>query len=90
MKNAINRVTVVSMDAEDKKKLDRILALAEENNEYVRQVRRGQKTSQMFKAIWWVLGLALAASAYYSLKPYLGTVQDAYSKVQGLNASLGK
>ena len=78
------------MDAEDKKKLDRILALAEENNEYVRQVRKGQKTSQMFKAIWWVIGLAVAASAYYSLQPYLGTLSSAYSKVQSLNATLPK
>ena len=90
MKNAIIRVTVALMDAEDKKKLDKILALAEENNEYVWQVRRGQKTSQMWKAIWWVLGIAVAASAYYSLKPYLGTLNAAYSKVQSLNTSLPK
>lgn len=71
------------MDPEYAQKIDRILELAEENNQYVRQVRRSQKTSQMFKAIWWVIGLALVASAYYTMKPYIGTVTEVYETVKG-------
>jgi Ni,Fe-hydrogenase I cytochrome b subunit len=73
------------MDPEDKKKLDRILELAEENNEYVKSVRRSQKTSQMWKAIYWVILFALAASGYYAIRPYLDTITSAYDTVKGFD-----
>ena len=88
MKTAFIRGTVLRMDPEDKKKLDRLLQLAEENNQYVRQVRKGQKSSQMWKAIWWVIGLCLAASAYYALQPYIGTLNSAVSTVKGIESSM--
>lgn len=71
------------MDPEYAQKIDRILELAEENNQYVRQVRRSQKTSQMFRAIWWVIGIAIAASAYYAVQPYIKTATSAYETVKG-------
>lgn len=70
------------MDPEDKKKLDRLLELAEENKQYVHQVRRAQKTAQMWKAIYWVIVIAIAASSWYALKPYLGKVSGLYSAAE--------
>ncbi|MBP6884504.1 MAG: hypothetical protein KBC17_01605 [Candidatus Pacebacteria bacterium] len=67
------------MDEEYKKKIDRVLKLAEENNEYVRQVRSSQKTSQMFKAIYWVIIGTFALGGFYYIKPYLNTLNNVYS-----------
>lgn len=67
------------MDQEDKKKLDRILELAEENNAYIRRVRSTQKTSQMLKAIYWVVIVLFAVGGFYYLKPYLNSITNLYS-----------
>lgn len=72
-----------SMDQEDKKKLDRILELAEENNAYIRRVRSTQKTSQMLKAIYWVIIVLFAVGGFYYIKPYLESVTNLYSNLNG-------
>ena len=66
------------MDAEDKAKIDRILALAEDNNAYIRQVRRSQKTSQMLKAIYWVVIAVVALGGYYFVKPYVSSMTSLF------------
>ena len=71
------------MDSDDKKKIDRLLALAEENNQYIRKVRSSQKTSQMFKAIYWVVIIAFAVGGFYFVQPYLNTLSSVYSTVGG-------
>lgn len=76
----------VCVDAEDSKKLDRILALAEENNEYIRKVRTTQKNAQMFKAIYWVVIISVALGGIYVVKPYLNSLMGLYS---GLGAAQG-
>jgi hypothetical protein len=79
--------TIFPMDDEDKKKLDRILALAEENNQYVRSVRQSQKTSQMWKAIYWVIIGTMTIAGYYAIKPYIGTFKNLYSMTNGKDSS---
>ncbi len=76
------------MDAEDKKKLDRVLELAEENNKYVRSVRRSQKTSQMIKAIYWVVIVMFMLGGFYYVQPYLKTLTGIYSSVSGKNSGI--
>lgn len=71
------------MDDDDKRKLDRILKLAEENNEYVRKVRSSQKTSQMMKAIYWVVIIMFTVGGFYAIKPYLNTINGLYSSIGG-------
>ena len=75
------------MDAEDKKKLDRILQLAEENNTYVKKVRSAQKTSQMFKAIYWVVIIAFVLGGFYFVQPYISTLMNLYSSTTGKPSS---
>ncbi len=82
-------VTVFRMDAEDKKKLDRILELAEENNKYVRSVRKSQKTSQMFKAIYWVVIIVFVLGGFYYVQPYLKTLNGIYSSVSSKDGGFG-
>ncbi len=71
------------MDAEDKAKLDRVLKLAEENNDYIRQVRSSQKTSQMVKAIYWVVIIVFLLGGFYYVQPYLKSVSGLYSSISG-------
>ena len=76
------------MDAEDKKKLDRVLELAEENNKYIRQVRSSQKTSQMIKAIYWVVIIVVALGGFYYVQPYFKSLTSLYSSMSGKNGGL--
>jgi hypothetical protein len=71
------------MDEEDKKKLDAILKLSEENNHFLRKVRGAQKTSQMFKAIYWVIIIAVTLGGFYLVKPFLSTLTGLYSGIGG-------
>ncbi len=71
------------MDSEDKAKLDRVLKLAEENNAYIRKVRSTQKTSQMIKAIYWVVIIVFVLGGFYFLQPYLNTLTSIYTKIGG-------
>ncbi len=77
------------MDAEDKKKLDRILELAEENNKYVRSVRKSQKTSQMIKAIYWVVIIVFVLGGFYYIQLYLKTLNGIYSSVSSKDGGFG-
>ncbi len=76
------------MDTEDRQKLERILKLAEENNEYIRKVRSSQKTSQMIKAIYWVVILVFVLGGFYYVQPYLKTLGSLYQKTNGASLSL--
>jgi uncharacterized membrane protein len=75
------------VNPEDSKKLDRILALAEENNAYIRKVRSVQKTSQMFKAIYWVVIITFVLGGFYFIQPYINTLTKFYSGVGSVNNS---
>jgi hypothetical protein len=76
------------MDAEDKKKLDRVLELAEENNRYIRKVRSTQKTSQMMTAIYWVVIIVVALGGLYYIQPYFKSFSSLYSSFSGGNGGL--
>ena len=71
------------MDSEYKAKIDRLLKLAEENNDYIRQVRKTQKTAQMWKAIYWVIVITFAVGGFYALKPYISGIANTYSSFTG-------
>ena len=75
------------MDAEDSKKLDRILALTEENNTYIRKVRSTQKTAQMFKAIYWVAIIVFVLGGFIFVQPYLSALMNLYSGNTGKTTS---
>jgi hypothetical protein len=82
------------MEPEDKRKLDRALSLAEENNQLLRKLRSAQKTSSMFKTIFWILTIAVTASAYYYVKPFYDSatsmIAKANSELSTVNAALPK
>ena len=76
-------VTVSRMDPETQRKLDRVLLLTEENNTILREVRRSQKTTQMMKAIYWVIIIMVTVGSLYFVQPYLGTLSSLYGGLKG-------
>ena len=71
------------MDPEDKRALDKVLELTEENNKILRQIRGSQKNAKMFRAIYWVVIIAITVGSYYLVKPYIDTVKGLYSDFGG-------
>lgn len=71
------------MDAEDKKKLDHMVQLVEENHVYIKKIHRSLKLSQTIKAVYWVIIIIFVLGGFYFLKPYLATLSNVYSTVSG-------
>ncbi len=67
------------MDAEDKKKLDRILELVESNNTSINQIRRSQKNTQIFKAVYWLVIFIVMFGGLYFLQPYVNNLVGLYN-----------
>ncbi len=66
------------MDPLDKEKLDKALALLEENNTLLRKMRASQKNAQLFKALYWAVIIFITIGGYYALKPILSNLGSAY------------
>ena len=75
------------MDEEYKKKLDRLIIQSEENNFLLKKVRRSQKNSAIYKVVYWIVVLAIAAGGYLVAQPYVSNILNLYSG--GINALKG-
>lgn len=67
------------MDPEMKKLLEENLALAKENNEMLRKVRRLQKRGQLFTLFYWLMIIGIPLGLYYFLRPFLDQVINLYT-----------
>lgn len=63
------------MEPEDKKMLEKIYELTEENNEIIRKVRSTQKRVFLFQIIRWFLIIGISIGAFYFLQPYVDNFQ---------------
>ena len=71
------------MDPEDKIKLERALALSEENNELLRKIHRSLKLSRWVRVLYWVILLGASIGAFYYLQPYIDQVLGTYGSLRG-------
>jgi hypothetical protein len=81
------------MTPEERAKLDRALALAEENNDILRGLRRANRVSTAMRIVYWVVILALSFGAIYFIQPYLtflGGSLDSVGGIQGLQDKLNQ
>ncbi len=62
------------MDTEDKKILDKILLLAEQNNRILRKMRRDVLVGKFLHLLYWVLIIGVSVAGYYYIKPYIGNL----------------
>ena len=63
----------MSENLTNEEKLNRILALAEENHKMLRSMHRTQYVSNIFRALYWTLIIASLGGAYYFIKPILSS-----------------
>jgi hypothetical protein len=82
------------MDPEDKKLLEKVYELAEENNEMLRKVRAVQKRAFFFQIVRWVFIIGIAIGAFYFLQPYVDNFQyflentsDTIDKIKNFGAA---
>ncbi|MFA7285749.1 MAG: hypothetical protein WC011_02790 [Candidatus Paceibacterota bacterium] len=81
------------MDSEDKKLLEKVYELAEENNEMLHKVRSVQKRAFLFQIIRWTVIIGISIGAFYFLQPYVDNFQyfledtsDTIDKIKSLKS----
>lgn len=70
------------MDADESKKLDRVLALSEENNRIIKSVLRNLRWSRMFTVLYWLVLIAISVGAFYYFQPYLDKLLTTYGSIE--------
>ena len=76
------------MTPEERSLLERTHKLAEENNAILRSLRRHHRVSTIVRILYWVAIIVLSLGAYYLIQPYIDTLADAYSQMEGTLQSL--
>ena len=54
----------------------RIRELTEENNQILRGMRRHNRMSAVFKAVYWIVIIALSYGAFVAIQPYLDQLKN--------------
>jgi Sec-independent protein secretion pathway component TatC len=70
------------MDPEMRELLEKNLALSEDNNRILRQLRRAQRFSLLWKIFYLLVFLGGAAYAYTYLRPYYEGVVTTYASIR--------
>ncbi len=66
------------MEEREKAKLDKILALAQENNRFLKSIRRAQWMGRVMSLVYLVLIVGASLGAYYFIQPYVGMATSLY------------
>ena len=69
------------MTPEERSILEETNAIARENNEILKKIRRNQKASTFIRLLYWAVVLGLAAGAYYFIEPYVNVLKETYSSL---------
>jgi len=77
------------MDPQDKQKLDRAVALSEENNRILKKLLSGMRWARVMTFIYWVIIIGVSIGAFYFLQPYINQLLKTYSSIQGSMNSFG-
>ncbi|MCC2630702.1 MAG: hypothetical protein K0S38_511 [Candidatus Paceibacter sp.] len=64
------------MDAEDRKLLERVLEVSEQNNKMLRAMRRDAVISRVMQILYWVFMIGIAVGVYFLISPYLGDAKE--------------
>lgn len=78
------------MDPNDRALLQETLALAKENNEILRSMRRGMRWASVMRTIYWVIIIGSMVGAYYYFQPYLQPLMNTYNQMLEVSAEFGK
>ena len=68
---------------ENKKVLEKILSLSEENNKILHGMRRSMRRANFLHIVYWIIIIAISLGAYYYVQPYLDQLLKIYGGVNG-------
>ena len=71
------------MTPEEKKLLEQIADLSEENNRLLRKIRNTGRWSLAYNLIYWIVIIGISLGAYYYIQPYIDQLQGVYSGAKG-------
>ncbi len=75
------------MNPEDKKLLQEVHDLSKENNKILHGIRRSNRWSSIFRAIYWIIIIGVSIGAFVFLQPYITSALKAYKDIQsGINS----
>ena len=69
------------MDPDDKRIIRRNLKVAEENQEILRKMRRGQFLGNITRILYWLIIIGASFGTYYFLQPYIDTMKDLFIQI---------
>ena len=75
------------MSPDERKMLERAVALSEENNDILRSVRRSMRLSNFMSLLYWVFIIGSAVGAYYLIQPYINQIAGGYDGAKSSFAS---
>ncbi len=73
------------MDDQERKMLERVLKLSEDNNRMLRSMRRAALVSKFVHLLYWIVIIGISVVSYYYIKPYIDSVYSALQTVERVN-----
>ncbi len=72
------------MTPEEHKMLAETRVLVEETAAIVQRMQKAARVNMAIKAAYWIAIILLSFGAYYLIQPYVDTLKDSVSQLQGL------
>ncbi|HEY4503063.1 MAG TPA: hypothetical protein VJC14_01365 [Candidatus Paceibacterota bacterium] len=76
------------MDPESKKLLTDTLALTQENNSMLHDMKRTMRWQRIMSFVYWIFIVGSAVGAYYLIQPYVDSLMSAYGSASEALKSL--
>ncbi len=71
------------MTPEDRRLLEEVKALTEENSKVLKSIQRMNRTSAALKIIYWIVILGVSFGAFYFIQPYFDALKSAAGDTPG-------
>ena len=72
------------MYGEERKTIEHLTELVEDNNRILRRLQRAKRWGAFFHFLYWVALLLLAAGSYYYVQPYLDRLRPILPQLDGI------
>ncbi|MBI5139926.1 MAG: hypothetical protein HZA94_00530 [Candidatus Vogelbacteria bacterium] len=70
-------------------KLDKVIALCENNNKILKGMQRSARTGKFLKIVYWTVIIGSTVSAYYYLQPYIDELMRVYNQINSTASRVG-
>ena len=71
------------MTPDEKRLLEKVALLSEENNSMLRSIRSLNRWSMAYRIFYWVVIIFLSFGAYYYIQPYIDQIRGVSGGVKG-------